>query len=453
MKTKLFSLLALLLMAFQATAGNDDTLKVFRIKFYQKVEGVKLSGYCKVEIVNDSVEYLEYCDPQNLDRPKGLEYGLGGKKGQQLSLNAIPGVAPLRLHLVLESSVTLRTEDYAQVDVVCPQNLSVLTVSSEDYSKVTITAARGIDTLRARNIVLKAKDYSSIAMTVPCAMDNMVAKADDFAKVDIAYCKGDNLVTYEQDRAKVHVESFHVTSTEFSALYEDEDDDTDNLLDNLVQKRKEHKKWSSDDFMLDYLWGFTNWGTTPFNGLSRMDGAYLLHTSFSSYQLEGVYYPYVDCHWAFGLGLGYASDVFKFTNDYVTLGTTPAGETTFVVETPDAGEWSSRMVARYITLPLVIRCEPFNHSDFHFGVALIPGLNISNKHTGLKHEGEYVNGSFRNREDVSQVMNPFRLDVRLRAGWERIYFFFQVPTISMTMGMDKDVYPIKLGLALSLGED
>ena len=455
MKTKFFSLLALMLMAFQATAGNDDTLKVFRIKFYQKVESVKLSGYCKVEIVNDSVEYLEYCDPQNLDRPKGLEYGFWGKKSQQLSLNAIPGVAPLRLHLVLESSVTLRTEDYAQVDVVCPQNLSVLTVSSEDYSKVNIVAARGIDTLRSRKVALKAEDYSAITMSVPCVMDDMGAQAEDYAKVDIAYCKGDNLVTHEQDRAKVRVESFNVTNTEFAKLDEDVFDADKMLREDFIRERKEvrRSKISSDDFRVDFLWGFLNWGDKPYNGLSRMEGSYALNTTFSSYQLEAVYYPFVNSTWHLGIGLGYTSDVFKFVDPWVSLAADPTGKTTFVSSVPDYGDATTRLVVRYVTLPLMVRWEPSISSDFFIGLAAIPGLNFNNFHTGLKHKVVYPEGTDKRREDASRVMNPFRLDARLSMGMPNLYAYLQMSTIPMNVGMDKDVYPIKLGVAISIGDD
>ena len=50
-------------------------------------------------------------------------------------------------------------------------------------------------------------------------------------------------------------------------------------------------------------------------------------------------------------------------------------------------------------------------------------------------------------------MNPFRLDARLSIGMPNLYAYLQLPTVPMNMGMDRDVYPIKLGIAISLGDD
>lgn len=454
MKTRIISLVALMLMVFNAKAGDiDDTLKVFRINFYQKVESVKLSGYCKVEIVNDSVEYLEYSNPNKSGTPKGLEYGIGGKYGRQLRIETIPGVDRLRLHLVLDASTDIHTEDYAQVDVLCPSNIVKLSVSAEDYSKVTINTERGVDTLRARRIKLAAEDYASVSMGVPCAMDDIALKAQDYAKVNVIYCRGENLKSYEQDRGKVDVESFHVTNTEFSALIEDEEVESPSVIRQLAEDRKERAQWHSDDFRFDFLWGFLNWGDKPYNGLSRMDGSYALNTTFSSYQLEAVYYPFVNDHWHLGIGLGYASDVFKFVDPWVSLGTDPTGKTTFVSSIPEEGDATTRLVARYVTLPLMVRWEPSRNSDFFIGFAAIPGLNFNNFHTGLKHKVVYLEGTDKRREDASRVMNPFRLDARLSIGMPNLYAYLQLPTVPMNMGMDRDVYPIKLGIAISLGDD
>ena len=65
----------------------------------------------------------------------------------------------------------------------------------------------------------------------------------------------------------------------------------------------------------------------------------------------------------------------------------------------------------------------------------------------------YLEGTDKRREPTSRVMNPFRLDARLSIGMPNLYAYLQLPTVPMNMGMDKDVYPIKLGIAISLGDD
>ena len=45
------------------------------------------------------------------------------------------------------------------------------------------------------------------------------------------------------------------------------------------------------------------------------------------------------------------------------------------------------------------------------------------------------------------------MDARLSIGWQHLYAFLQVAMLPVNTGMDKEVYPIKLGVALSLGDD
>ncbi len=459
MKTKLF-LLAALLMAttVHANTGSDDTLKAFRIHFSQKLDIVQFSGYCKVEIVNDSVEYLEYCDPSISERPKGMTYETGENRyNYRLKLNTPPGCPRLRLHLLMEASTKISTEDYAQVDLLCPANMVKMSVWAEDYSKVNVAALPGIDTLRARHIVLKAEDYSTVTMQTPCVLDEIGLRADDYANISVAFCKGNKLVSTENDHGRVDVASCQMEQTEFSAIIQDGEDEStiDKLItDNKSSRLKQKVNSYSSDFRFDFLWGFHNWGTTPFNGLMRMQDGYALNTTFSSYQLEAVYYPFVNNHWRLGVGLGYGSDVYKFSDDYVAVADDITGTMqTFVASDPhDGGTWSTKLTARYITLPLMVRWEPGN-SDFFIGLAAIPGLNYNGKHTGLKHKAEYPNGTYNDKDNLSKMLNPFRLDARLSIGWENIYAFLQVATLPVNTGMDQAVYPIKLGLALSLGDD
>lgn len=458
MKTKFFLLTALLMATtLGAKAGNDDTLKVFRIHFTQKLEAVQLSGYSKVQIVNDSVEYLEFSDPTLTEAPKGFTYALGGRLGNRLKLNIPAGCPKLRLHLLMEASTKINTEDYAQVDILCPARLAKMSVSAEDYSTVNIIAMPSIDTVWARNIVLKAEDYSTVTMSVPCHVDQLGLQAEDYANVNVAFCKGDKLTSYEQDQAHVSVDSLQMAQTEFAAVLQDGEGTptVDKLIaDHKAERIEKKANGHATDFRFDFLWGFHNWGTTPYNGLMRMSDGYALNTSFSSYQLEAVYYPFVNRHWRLGVGLGYGSDVYKFAHDYVALLQGADQPTMFCVVYPDdGGQWSTRLVARYIELPLMVRWSPSASSSFFIGLAAIPGLNYNGKHTGLKYKAEYITGEYNNKTSAAEILNPFRLDARLSIGWQRFYAFAQVATMPVNTGMDKEVYPIKVGLAISLGDE
>jgi hypothetical protein len=155
-------------------------------------------------------------------------------------------------------------------------------------------------------------------------VDEIGLRAEDYALVNVTYCKGDKLYVSEVDRGRVNVAAHNMQTTESTADYIFSGEEFLSMTDDVLGKPKtsEVKRVArsiTDDFRFDFLWGFHNWGSTPFNGLMRMDGGYALQTTFSSYQLEAVYYPMVSDNWRLGLGLGYGSDVYKFSDDYVAV--------------------------------------------------------------------------------------------------------------------------------------
>ena len=60
------------------------------------------------------------------------------------------------------------------------------------------------------------------------------------------------------------------------------------------------------------------------------------------------------------------------------------------------------------------------------------------------------NAKVTNVEDVSRVMNPYKLDARLTLVFSNIGVFVQMPTMPVFKNMDRDVYPIKFGFILGL---
>ena len=223
---------------------------------------------------------------------------------------------------------------------------------------------------------------------------------------------------------------------------------------------KRRRKYSvSDRTNFDFHWGFNNWGDQWYNGLMKMDGPYNLRTSFSSYQLSENYAVVMTDHIKLSLGIGYESDVYKFTNNYVTMDATTGALTAQDQTGVDAvsgitgsnlGDWSSRFVTRYVTMPI-----EFEYRDkgvlknFRFAVGVIPGLSFSSSHTGLKHELERRGRNYQEvDEGVSKFVNPYKLDVRLTFKRKGFGVFLQVPTMPVFIDTDTKVYPIKIGFMI-----
>ncbi len=183
-----------------------------------------------------------------------------------------------------------------------------------------------------------------------------------------------------------------------------------------------------------------------------MSGTYSLGTTFSSYQLALIYTPLNVKHWVIGIGVGYESDIYRFSGDTYTsvIPTDNPDVSTFGYKVLGNGTWSSRLVARYVTLPISFMYKPTK--KFGIGLAAIPGLNYTSSNTGLKHKGKsfFDNSKMSDVEDVSRVMNPYKLDARLTLAFGNIGVFVQVPTMPVLKNMDREVYPIKFGFILGL---
>ena len=223
-------------------------------------------------------------------------------------------------------------------------------------------------------------------------------------------------------------------------------------------KKKNKKRYSQGDrTSIAFLWGFNNWGSDHFNGLSGLDGAYDLRTSFSSWQLELQYAFVKTRHFSIGAGIGYESDIYKFNsplvymdhttgllNDYMATGTGGTGYEALLAASPD--QWSSRLVTRYFSLPVTLGLRL---GKIHIGLTALPAIGLNTRHTGLKHQIEERRIDLWQSDDISKHLRPYKLDVRLDLRYKHFGIFTQVATSTLfrTEGTP-DVYPFKIGFIL-----
>ena len=209
---------------------------------------------------------------------------------------------------------------------------------------------------------------------------------------------------------------------------------------------KHSKKDYGDMFNIDFFWGFNNWGTNPFSGLMGMsDANYNLRTSFSSYQLEARYDFVLSRHVFMGLGIGYESDIYKFSKDYVDYN----ADAFVAIDTiAPGGYYSSRFVTRYVQLPIHVGWRVRESlKSFRIELAAIPALGWCCKHTGLKHEFHTDGRNLQDQRNFPDVVNPFKLDVRLQLNFGGIGVFLQVATMPLFLDGTK-IFPIKIGFFL-----
>ncbi len=461
-------LLAMLLTAFTAAANvDDDTIKVSRVMLGGNVSKVSICGYANVSIVDDTVAYL------TSDRTfigagvdKLFTYAISSKDG--LIINAKPGAGNLVIHLVQRGKLDIVTEDYSAVTMSRCGDLSLLNIRTSDYSQVSVMPTSEKDTLRAGVIELCAEDFSKIAVEVPCAGDILRMKSEDYATLHVSYFRGANLFESVSDFAKLTIDSYDgVLNYECSDAEEFAEQvraKVDRKVDKLRIPNLSHlpstglkgesskKNTNKPGFHLSFAWAFNNWGDAPLSGLNGMSDPYSLGTTFSSYQLALIATPLNYEHWTLGIGVGYESDIYRFAGDtYMSIGETGNPEvSTFYHKELGNARWASRLVARYVTMPVSVMWKPTR--KFGIALAAIPGLNYTSSNTGLKHKGKSYtdNAKMTDVEDASRIMNPYKLDARLTLVFTNIGVFMQVPTMPVLKNMDREVYPIKFGFILGL---
>lgn len=435
-----------------AAEGIDDTLNMYRITFSQPIRKVVLEDYCNLVIVPDTLNFLTTSRPSKKGiSDKTFSYRL--TSAGELKIESLPSGRQLELHMDMGTSVAIETNDFTNAEVHINSQLNMLEIKTNDYSNVLVTT--DLDTIRATTIKITTNDFSNAKFNAPVNSYSLSLKSNDFSNAKLPSGRINKIFESQSENATINYG--HLPNVDIYMGDESEYNDSDASASRKPEKpAKRSSIFYDGGWEFDFAWGFTNWGRRPWNSFNPMQGPYGLSTNFSSYQLELVYYPLCSRHFRIGMGVGYASDVYHFNNDYVSLTELPNhGPMDFVSLIRDDAQWSTRMVARYFTIPISIIWKPSASSDFSIGVAALPGLNYSSRHTGLKHKGESSRnqGKVTDVENMSAVMNPLKLDARLTLNYSHISVFVQMSTLPIMQHMKEEVYPIKLGLILRAFND
>lgn len=216
-----------------------------------------------------------------------------------------------------------------------------------------------------------------------------------------------------------------------------------------------------------FLMGWDGLGSSMFGGLqSDEKNAYSTKPWFNSWQLEIVYNFYKNNGVKIFAGVGYQSDVYKMSHDFIYLdrnyvnpatpGAAPiatmreADNTYFTTVanpaiTDDRG-WESRICMRYVNIPIGIDYAFSN--DFGIGLTAVPGFNFATKHTGLKYKQNGDNQASR-RDALDGYINPFKCDIRVNVNLSLVSIFAQVSPMPLFKDTDSDeVYPMRFGFML-----
>ena len=237
--------------------------------------------------------------------------------------------------------------------------------------------------------------------------------------------------------------------------------DTEDTIDKSEDWDDERSYYFEDRFSPSFLWAFNNWGDQWYNGLSKLDGAYNLKTSFTSWQLEMQYAVVMTRHFNLSLGVGYELDIYEFSDPLVDIDANGNIHNTidalpnqsyndFIIanqcfDGTNLNDWSSQMVTRYISVPVTLG---FRANEFEIGFTALPALALNTRHTGIKHKLDTRNIDYQDITSIGNQLAPYKIDLRVDMRFYHIGLFLQVATSPLFISSTQDLYPIKFGFII-----
>lgn len=145
-------------------------------------------------------------------------------------------------------------------------------------------------------------------------------------------------------------------------------------------------------------------------------------------------------------GLGYESDIFRFSND---VNCSKTNEVYRINEDKTVNNPKCKLVARYVTMPLLLQ---FNvYKDFSIFGGVIGGLNFRTSHTGFKRDYKDDSGK-RIEESLGTKYNnfkPVKLDLQFGIAFED-YTIYMKQSLTNMFKDNREIalYPYSFGVSV-----
>ncbi|MDD2577592.1 MAG: outer membrane beta-barrel protein, partial [Bacteroidales bacterium] len=226
----------------------------------------------------------------------------------------------------------------------------------------------------------------------------------------------------------------------------------DNILNDKVESekikaQKQGKDRVNTSLQLGYgILGWSNRVSSVDNLFASPKGQYSL--SYSDSWSLGFRYEYkLNKRWAISTGLGYESNIFRFENN--VLLTDINGDKRIDFDLSPI-ETESKLVARYVTVPLFVMFKV--HKSFNVHVGAIAGVNFRTSSTGFKRDYEIPNAEVEERWGKKyDNFKPLKLDVQAGFGWNSINFYAKYSLIPLFKdNKEIEVYPFSVGVSFGL---
>lgn len=425
--------------------SRTENAAMLRQTISRPITHLKVLQNSAVNLIYDTANYIDVWYNPNQGNP--LDDNFIAIKGMTLVIDDPEGDAVYFVHLKESDLQSVYRDMKAQIEYRFHSDSTVAiseTTNAQDvpYEQKTSTSDLALRKAlnEAQRELEKAKSESAETIAAGDIITETVEAVEDFE-------------TQEFDE-----------SLPIETVIVDENEDSENDYSSHYYYRYGDKELSfstSDRIGFGILWGFNNWGSEWHNGLSSLDGTYNLKTSFSSWQLEIQYAVAMTRHFDLSLGIGYESDIYRFTTPLVSADANGRFQdviTTLPYQNYDdylqdnqlfastqLNDWSSRLVTRYIGMPVTLGLR---FDDFKISLTALPALALNTRHTGLKHILKTDGIKYCDNEDISSFITPYKLDLRLEIRYSVFGIFAQVATTSLFSDNGTEVFPFKIGFEI-----
>lgn len=435
--------------------SKGDTIS--KAEALEEVEYNKLSNVCSPENANvligkNARVNIIFLDKDNIGEDYVSNYPIKGYvKGQLI----VQDDYPLNLELTIRNDIgNITIMEGAEVNILSKINekqrsyylfkdaklnfnqetkIEELSLGMNDGSKISFKD------LKADKVFLKGDGTSDLEL------NGSVGFLDRYMYDDINL-KGDYKIDSIKERK---IKMFTISAPiPFNSSKSKED----NILNDKVESEKiKAQKQDKDklNFGLQLGYGITGWS----NKVSSIDnlftspkGQYSL-TYSDSWSLGFRYHYKLSKRWAISTGLGYESNIFRFENNVMLTDINGDKRIDFDLSPI---ETESKLVARYVTLPLFVKFKV--HKSFNVHVGAIAGVNFRTSSTGFKRDYEIPNAEVEERWGKKyDNFKPLKLDVQAGFGWSSVNFYAKYSLIPLFKdNKEIEVYPFSVGVSFGL---
>ncbi|MBQ6068468.1 MAG: hypothetical protein IJK84_03100 [Bacteroidales bacterium] len=447
--------LTLLLFAALTVAAQEPTKLIQRLDLSsQKYLMIHVGGeYASVAIYQDTTDYVAVNNPQWNDSSQTSQPLFELTQNDFLHIlwvggNARAGV--IEIH-------TKRSD---------------LDISSRLYNHVGIFAAKAHDTIRLRTLRVRTDDYSMVEIAVPLVAEDVQLIAEKHSTI-----------YYDSYAAERYSENTKENGIIYGGMRNGESlAKNHRLFDYNTEgyKLMEYRYRPAQRLHLSLTAALLSAGSKPLSGFGWTENHYVedypypdIKTTLGCYQLTLSYDIVCRKHFAFGLGLEYSYNRFKYQDPYVDYYYNryepdeygrPDNNYLVPMEPPYGGGdslqyWSSQLTAKYVAIPIgVTYYSDKNHrKGWHVGLELVPSFNINEGKLYRRYsQWDEIEGTNTTEGFVVNSYLPIPLyttvDLRLTIGWGAWSVMVQGSPDSANWGFrtPSSVYPFRMGVRVSL---